>query len=157
MGRKKGGGKGGPIGGLLRGAGNVFRSVVESNPITQAASDAVSNVSNRVGVKQPLDDLGQGVLNVADTVDENAIAPLVAPLMPEIPEPPAPAPTSEPAMQGQTVGLSGADTTAAGGEFDLGEDEDEQSLRSRRKKRRGRVELIGQGVGVGTSDVGVKI
>ena len=155
----KGGGKGGPIGGLVRGVGSAFSSVVNSNPLTKGISDAVTNASDSIGLKQPLDDLGQGALNVIDRVDENVIAPIVAPLMPEIPEPPAPAPISAPDMQGQTIGMSGADTTAAGGEFDLGEDEDEQTLRSRRKKRRGRVELMGPGVGVGTgtSDVGVKI
>ena len=99
-------------------------------------SNALTSASDAIGLKQPLDNLGKRL----------------TPQPPEIETPTMP-------DMGQTIGMAGGDTMSAGGEFDLGKDEDDEAVRSRRKKRRGRREMIGEGVGLsaGTSDVGVKI
>lgn len=155
----KGGGKGGPLGFVS----NAFTGLVNSNPLTKGVANALTSASDAIGLKKPLDDAAKSISkNITDASDaiglKQPLDDLGKGLMPQPPKIETPTAPAMPDM-GQTIGMAGGDTMSAGGEFDLGEDEDEQAVRSRRKKRRGRREIIGEGVGLsaGTSDVGVKI
>ncbi len=146
IGGGKGGGKGGPIGALSNVITSASDAIGLKKPLDDAAksvSNTLTSASNAIGLKQPLDDAANFIKD---------------PLKGLVPDPPKVVTPTMPDM-GQTIGMAGGDTMTAGGEFDLGEDEDEKAVRSRRRKRRGRRELIGDGVGLsaGTSDVGVKI
>jgi hypothetical protein len=141
----------------------TWNAVVNSNPITKAVSDGLTSASDAIGLKKPLDDAVKSVsktlTDASDAIGlKQPLDDLGKGLMPQPPKIETPTTPAMPDM-GQTIGMAGGDTMSAGGEFDLGEDEDEQAVRSRRKKRRGRREMIGEGVGLsaGTSDVGVKI
>jgi hypothetical protein len=134
------------MGGIVKAVSSGLTSISKSlglkdplDDVVKSLSKNITDASDAIGLKQPLDDLGKGLM----------------PQPPKIETPTAPA---MPDM-GQTIGMAGGDTMSAGGEFDLGKDEDDEAVRSRRKKRRGRREMIGEGVGLsaGTSDVGVKI
>jgi len=139
----------------------TYNAIVNSNPLTKGAANLLTSASDAVGLKKPLDDAVKSFSkNITDASDAIGLKQPLDDLGKLLQPPKIETPTA-PAMpdMGQTIGMAGGDTMSAGGEFDLGEDEDEKAVRSRRRKRRGRRELIGDGVGLsaGTSDVGVKI